>query len=148
MEIPHENVSIDDVYQNYIKYITSIIEKHAPITRRKLTNRKHKTWYDKDALKLKIQRRKAEKLGIKSSLNQTKSITYMLTNAIRHWHHPKKKTLRDQLSTDKNRSRTAYKINKTLKNTKENIIPSLSSNKELAYSFANFFVEKNQQNQI
>ena len=61
MEIPHENSNIDDMYQNYINDITSIIEKHALITRRQLTNRKHKTLYDKDALKLKIQRRKAEK---------------------------------------------------------------------------------------
>ena len=42
LEIPHENVDIDDMYQNYIEDITSIMDKHAPITRRQLTNRKHK----------------------------------------------------------------------------------------------------------
>ena len=64
-------------------------------------------------------------------------------------HHSKRKTLRDQLSTDKNKSKTLYKITKTLTmDTKENIFPSSSFNKELADSFANFFVEKNQQNQI
>ena len=60
MEILNENANIDDMYQNYIKDITSIIEKYAPITRRQVTNRKHKTWYENDALKLKIQGRKAE----------------------------------------------------------------------------------------
>ena len=54
------------MYENYIKDITSIIEKHSPISRRWVTNRKHKTWYDKDALKLKIQGRKAEKTWHKS----------------------------------------------------------------------------------
>ena len=65
VKIPHENVNTDDMYQNYTKDVTSIIEKHAPITRRQLTNRKHKMWYDKVALKLKIKRGKAEKLGLK-----------------------------------------------------------------------------------
>ena len=43
IEIPHENVNIDDMYQNYIKDITLIIEKHAPICRRqlKIGNTKH-----------------------------------------------------------------------------------------------------------
>ena len=48
-----------------------------------------------------------------------------------------------------NRSKTLYKISKTLATiTKENILPSSFSNKEIADSFANFFVEKNQQNEI
>ena len=54
----------------------------------------------------------------------------------------KKKTLRDQLSTD-NRSKHLYKITKTLiTNTKDSSLPSSSPNKELANSFANFLVEK------
>ena len=81
LEIPHENASIEDMYENYIKDITSIIEKHASIPRGQLTNRKCKTWYDKDALKVK--RRKAKKYGIKANLNQIKGTTYMLTNAFR-----------------------------------------------------------------
>ena len=61
IEIPHENINIDDMYQNNVKGITSFVEKHASITRRQLRNKKYKTWYDKDALNLKIQRWKAEK---------------------------------------------------------------------------------------
>ena len=49
------------MYEKNIKDITSIIEKHAPASRRKFTKKQHKTWFDEDALKLKIQRRKAEK---------------------------------------------------------------------------------------
>ena len=61
MEIIHENFSIEEMYEKYIKDITSIIEKLAPMSRRKLTKKQHKIWFDDDALKLKIQRRKAEK---------------------------------------------------------------------------------------
>ena len=42
LEIPQKNANIYHMYQNYIKDITSIIEKHKPITRRQLTNRKTK----------------------------------------------------------------------------------------------------------
>ena len=40
--IMHENINIEEMYGNYIKDITSIIEKHAPISRRKLTKKQHK----------------------------------------------------------------------------------------------------------
>ena len=55
------NVNIEEMYGNYLNNITSIIEKHAPLSRRKCTKRQHKSWFDEEALKLKIQRRKAEK---------------------------------------------------------------------------------------
>ena len=57
-----ENVNIEEMYGNYINNITSTIEKHAPISRRELTKKQHKSWFDKEALKLKIQRRKAGKI--------------------------------------------------------------------------------------
>ena len=101
-------------------------------------------WFDKNALKLKIQRRKAEKTWHKSQLESDKK-HYLHVDKCdkRQIHHFKKKTLRKQLSTDNNRSKTVYRITKTLTaNTKENILPSSSSNKELVDTFANFFVEK------
>ena len=59
----------------------------------------------------------------------------MLTNAIRDTYITQKIKLREQVSTDNNRSKTLYKITKTLTtNTKENVFPSSSSFKELADS--------------
>ena len=55
----HRYKAICNRPQNYTKGITSIIEKHTPITRRQLTYRKHKTWYDENELKLKIQRKES-----------------------------------------------------------------------------------------
>ena len=43
LEIMHENVNIEDMYGKYIKDITYIIEKHAPICRRKLKKKQHKS---------------------------------------------------------------------------------------------------------
>ena len=66
----------------------------------------------------------------------------MLTNATSNT-YTKKKALRDQLSTNINKSKTLYKITKTLTtDIKGNILPPSSSNKELADSSTNFFVEK------
>ena len=115
LEITYENANIDDIYENYIKDIISIIEKQAPTSRRHLTNRKHKTWYDKNALKLKIQRRKGENTWHKSQLDSDKRHYLHIYKCYkRHLYHSKKETLRDQLSTDKNKSKTLYKITKTL----------------------------------
>ena len=56
-----ENVNTEEMYGNYINDITSIIDKHTPMSRRKCTKKQHKSWFDEEAFKFKIQRRKAEK---------------------------------------------------------------------------------------
>ena len=61
-----EYVNTEEMYGNYVNDITSIIEKHASISRRQLTKKQHKSWFDEEALKLKIQIRKAEKKLAKS----------------------------------------------------------------------------------
>ena len=50
------------MFGNYIKTITSTIEEHAPSLRKKYTKRKHKSWFNEEALKLKVHRRKVEKI--------------------------------------------------------------------------------------
>ena len=62
---------------------------------------------------------------------------------MRQLNHSKMKIVSKQISKKNDRSKTLYNITKNLtKNTKENILPSPSCNKELAGNFANFFVEK------
>ena len=60
----------------------------------------------------------------------------MLTKCYKwHLYHTKKKTLRDQLSTDKNKSKTLNKIAKTLTTgINKNTLPPSTSVKELADS--------------
>ena len=72
IELPHKNDNIHDMYQNYLKNIISIMDKQTSITRRQLTKRNHKTWYDRYALKLNIQRRKAEKTWHNMQLESNK----------------------------------------------------------------------------
>ena len=61
----------------------------------------------------------------------------------RHLYQSKKKILRDKLSSDKSKTKTLYKITKILTlDTSENKFPESTSNKELADTFADFFVDK------
>ena len=69
------------MYGNYIKTITSTVEEHAPSLRRKHIKRKHKPWINEEALKLKVQRRKAEKLWQR---RKCECYICLLTNATRN----------------------------------------------------------------
>ena len=132
------------MYGNYIDTITSTLDEHAPISRRRCTNKQHKSWFDGKALKRKNQRRKSENIWHRSNCDLHKR-QYLLADKCykRHLYQSKKKLLRDKLSSDKNKTKTLYKITKILtSDTSENNFPESTSNKELADTFADFFVDK------
>ena len=95
-------------------------------------------------MKLKIQTRKCEKTWHRSKCQLHKR-QYLLADKCykRHLYQSKKKILRDKLSSDKNNTKTLYKITKILtSDTSENNFPESTSNKGLADIFADFFVDK------
>ena len=79
-------------------------------------------------------------------MSYTKDNIYLQINATRDIYinqKSKKKLLRDKLSSDKNKTKTLYKITKILtSDTSENNFPESTSNKELEDTFADFFVDK------
>ena len=77
-------------------------------------------------------------------MNCTKGYICKLTNATRkHLFQTKKEILRDKLNSGNNKSKTLYKITKSLtSDTSENTLPTATSPKELAKMFAYFFVDK------
>ena len=143
LEIMQGNVNIEEMYGNYINTITSIIEKHAPTSRRKCTKKQHKSWFDEEALKLKIQRRRGENIWQRSKCELHKR-QYLLDKCYKwHLYQTKKKTLRDKLSSGNNKTKTLYKITKTsTSDISKIILPATTSHKELADIFAKFFVDK------
>ena len=61
----------------------------------------------------------------------------------KHLFQTKKKILRDKLNSGNNKTKTLYKITKSLtSDTSKNTLPTATSPKELANIFANFFVDK------
>ena len=79
------------MYGNYTDTITSTLDEHAPISRRRCTNKQHKSWFDGKALKLKIQRRKSEKIWHRSKCELHKR-QYLLADKCykRHLYHQKR----------------------------------------------------------
>ena len=53
---PSNTDDLQTVYEKYTKAITSTLDQHAPETTQKRTERPTKSWYDKDAQRLKRQR--------------------------------------------------------------------------------------------
>ena len=144
MDNTQRDINIDEMYRNYVDTIPSTLDKHAPISRRKCTNKQYKSWFDEKALKLKIQRRKSEKNWYRNNCKLHKR-QYLLVDKCykRHLYQSKKKLLREKLSSDKNETKSLYKITKILtSDTSENNFPESTSNKELADTFADFFVDK------
>ena len=62
LENIQENVNIEEMYGIYLNIIASIIEKYAPTSKRKSTKKQYKAGFNEEVLKLKIQRRRAEKI--------------------------------------------------------------------------------------
>ena len=85
------NVNTEEMYGNCIKTITSIIEQHVPTLRRKHKKKKHKTWFDEEALKLKVQRRRVEKSGKEVNVNYIKGYICKLKNTIRNTYFKQKR---------------------------------------------------------
>ena len=138
------NVNTEEMYENYIKIITSTIEEHAPSIRKKYTKRKKNSWFNQEALKLKVHRRKAEKIWQRRKCELYKRLYLQADKHYKkHLFQTKKEILRDKLNSGKNKSKTLYKITKSLtSDISENTLPIATSTKELANAFANFFVEK------
>ena len=70
---------------------------------------------------------------------------YLLADKCHKWYlyKTKKEILRDKLNSGKNKTKTLYKITKSLtSDISENTLPETTSHKELADIFANFFVNK------
>ena len=137
------NVNIEEMYGNYIKTITSTIEEHVPTLRRKHIKKRHKSWFDEETLKLKVQRR-VEKIWQRSKCELHKKLYLQADKCYKkHLYQTKKKILRDKLNSGNNKTKTLYEIIKTLTlDTSENTLLTATSHKEQADIFANFFVDK------
>ena len=66
LENIQRNVNAEEMYGNCIKTMTSTVEEHAPTLRRKHIKKKLKSWFDEEALKLKVQRGRVEKIWQRS----------------------------------------------------------------------------------
>ena len=88
---PGTTDNLQTLYEEYTKAITSTLDKHAPEVTQKRTKRPTQSWYDKDAQRLKRQRRVAEKNWLRTKRDLDKK-HYLYIDKIykKHLYHKKK----------------------------------------------------------
>ena len=72
--------NIDDLqtlYEGYITAIISTLNQHVPEITKKRTKRLPNSWYDRDAQKMKRQRRLEEKIWLKTKSDLIKKTIYI-----------------------------------------------------------------------
>ena len=135
--------NLQTLCERYIKAITSKLDQHAPGTIRKRTRRLTKSWYDKDAQKLKRQRRVAEKAWLKTKSDSDKEHYLHLDRVYKtHLYHNKKSHITNLLDKSKNKSGTLYKILRSFAKPEDNnLLPDFTKEK-LPDKFADYFLNK------
>ena len=131
-------------YNNYRDAIKKTIDKHAPLKTKTKTKKDQNPWSDRDAQRLKTQRRLAERRWIKSKQHHD-LIEYKHINAIykKHLHHSKKMHILIKLNDTKNKAKNLYRILRSLTKPKDaNPMPSTKSPSDLPDKFADFFLNK------
>ena len=140
---PGTTDNLQTLYEKYTKVITSTLDQHAPEVTWKRTKRPTKSWYDKDAQRLKRQRRVAEKnwLRTKSDLDR-KHYLHLDKIYKKHLYHKKKAHITNILDKSKNKSQALYTILKSFAKPKDNNpLPDINKEK-LPGEFANYFLNK------
>ena len=140
---PHTTDNLQTLYENYTKAITSTVDQHAPEITQKRTKRPTKSWYDKDAQRLKRQRRVTDKnwLRTKSDLDR-KHYLHLDKIYKKHLYHKKKSHMTNILDKSKNKLGALYKILRSFAKPKENnALPDINKEK-LPDEFANYFLNK------
>ena len=140
---PSNTDDLQTLYEKYTKVITSTLDQHAPETTQKGTKGPTKSWYDKDAQRLKRQRRVAEKSWLRT-ISDLDRKHYLHLDKIYKMHlcHKKKSHITNILDKSKNKLGALYKILRSFAKPEDNN-PLPDINKErLPDEFANYFLNK------
>ena len=143
LPIPSTIDNLQTLYEKYTKVITSTLDQHAPEITQKRIKRPTKSWYDKDAQRLKRQRRVAEKnwLRTKSDLDR-KHYLHLDKIYKKHLYHKKKAHIINIQDKSKNKFGALYKILGSFAKPKDNNpLPDINKEK-LPDAFANYFLNK------
>ena len=135
---------MNELVDCYNRTLTSILEKHAPLERKIIPQRRRIPWYNDQILTAKRLRRKAEKKWRLSNsthdLTAYKSARNFATNLIKKARFDFYHNLIQENSSDQGK---LFRISKQLLNQNFDVpLPPHSSKAILANEMANFFVEK------
>ena len=129
--------------KHYNEVMAETLEKHAPLKTKKIKIVPDTPWFDGEYANLRRLRRKAEKLFRKTGLLTHKENYINLRKQTTTLAYEKKRKYYDEKLSDMSNSKTFYSVvNKLLDNKQEVILPSSRSDKELANSFMDYFLDK------
>ena len=131
--------------QLYKNLLTSIIDKHAPLKRKLVSNKPKVPWFN-DSIAAEIRkRRRLEKIWQKDINNTEKYLQFYkqrskVSNII---DHTEKTHLQEKLVDDRNNYKQVFNICNNLLGRKQDLpLPPCKSKQELAGSFNNFYIDK------
>ena len=130
-----------DTYNNEL---SSLLDKHAPVTVKKVVLRPHAPWYTEHIRQAKVERRKAERKWCKDKSTINRQI---LKNVQRHYDElcdgAKTRYYNDKVNAAGNKSKELFQVAKSLLHKqKSTSLPSHITEKDLANKFGQFFSNK------
>ncbi len=133
--IREQTASIDNAGELH-KTLTNIIDKHAPLVSRVITDRKHEEWHNSNVALAKRKLRRAERQGDEAYDSESKNFTKLLCTTKREFYS------NAVVKAEKDHGKL-YKItNNLLGRTNEKQLPSCADDSELAKQFQTFFTTK------
>ena len=124
--------------KQYNDVLTNIMQEHAPLKKKKVKIIQSAPWFDSEYNNLRNLRRKAEKLYKSSKLSVDKDEFVRLLNQTIVLAYTKKRRYYEEKFKDNSSPKTLYAVvNKILDNSPQRILPTSTSDLELANFFMN-----------
>ena len=135
---------LNDLVECYDSTISDIFEQHAPVQEKEIVLRPHAPWYTDSIRQAKQARRRAERKRMKTQLTVDREILKeKQTEMNRLCETAKAEFYSKKISEIENDSKALFCLsNKLLHKTKDESLPSHSSEKDLANLFGDYFSAK------
>ena len=138
----HTTDDMSVMISEYNSIVTEVLNKHAPVKQKEIKVVPTAPWFDGDYRDLRKKRRKAEKKFRKTKLEIDKQIFIQLRKETAEAAKEKKKNFISH-KIEQGSTKSLYSVVDTLiDKTKERVLPTENSDKELANKFLQFFKQK------
>ena len=142
--IRHPPSTLSDLVNSYIYTLSSILDSHAPLKTKTVRPRPPKPWFTASLSKLRLARRKLEKIWLRSRSSTDLKLFRSATNSYHDAIITAKKLYNSSLiSSNLSNPRKLWSaINKLLNRKSHSVLPTDTPQSSLPQLFANFFSEK------
>ena len=135
--------STQDMYTVYHNSLSALIDLHAPLRTRSVTDRPSAPWMSSEVKTAKTECRRAERQWRKSGLQQHKEIFYTSHLKVKNVIAMAKRNFYEQSIAIATSSKTLFRIvSNFYGKSKSCIFPNVSSLHELVEMFSNYFIDK------